>query len=295
LGHPKKCHGRELANGRWIVHFGGVTLLKRTLRDLKILGIFPSKGLGQNFLVDGTVVESLVSAFEVRNSDRVVEIGPGLGVISGKILAAGAELFAVEIDGRLSSFLVEKFSGCENFHLQCGDAVEFPLAGFPTESGNFRVIANIPYSISSPWMDAVLTQCNIHNLPWRMDLIVQDDIARRFFARVKSREFGPISIFLQSAYEVVSVLGIPSSSFYPRPMVSSVILSMVPKEKAFIFRAETKRAIRCVFTKRRKQIGGIVKGECAELQMWLRETEIPPTARPEEISVEEWRALDGFF
>jgi 16S rRNA (adenine1518-N6/adenine1519-N6)-dimethyltransferase len=269
-----------------------MSLLKQTLLDLKNLKIIPSKKLGQNFLVDGNVVDKVVAISDVGDGDVVVEIGPGLGALSEKILKVGAKLFAIELDRRLFNFLKSKFVNYSNLQLMHGNAVDFPMAGLPQNIGTFKVVSNLPYSISSTWISALL-EC--YHLPQSIDLITQAETAQRFFASIRPSEICPISIFIQSAYDRVSMHRVAADSFYPEPMVSSVMVSMVKKQNPFLFKPRTKQTIRWIFTKRRKQMGGIGKDGCVELQSWLSECKIAAHLRPEEISMQGWKALDEFF
>jgi 16S rRNA (adenine1518-N6/adenine1519-N6)-dimethyltransferase len=269
-----------------------VALFKWTVAALANLGVRPSRRLGQNFLVDGKVVAAVISSAGVCAGGSVVEIGPGLGTISEEIIGLGAELFAVELDLRLCEFLRERFATASGFNLKCGDAVRWPVAGLPPGAKDFTVVANLPYGISSPWMDALLGE---KSLPRGMTLVVQEDVARRFFATVDRSEVCPISIFLQSAYAKVRMGKLPRSAFYPQPAVESVVLSMAINREPFLFKAATKRAVRKIFTKRRKQIGSIVADECGEVRAWAAESGICQRSRPEEISMEQWQQLDKFF
>jgi 16S rRNA (adenine1518-N6/adenine1519-N6)-dimethyltransferase len=269
-----------------------MSLLKQTLLDLENLKIIPSKKLSQNFLVDGNTVDKVIAISKVRNGDVVVEIGPGLGALSEKFLKVGARLFAVELDGRLFNFLKSKFADYNNLWLMHGDAVDFPIAGLPQNIGNFKVVSNLPYSISSTWINALL---DCYHLPQSISLITQTETAQRFFASTRPSEICPISIFIQSAYDRVCVHRMGANSFYPKPMVSSAMISMVKKQTPFFFKPRTKQTIRWVFTKRRKQMGGIGKDGCAELQNWLSKCKIATHQRPEEISIQQWQMLDEFF
>jgi 16S rRNA (adenine1518-N6/adenine1519-N6)-dimethyltransferase len=260
--------------------------------ELENLGIRPSKRLGQNFLIDGNLIDKLISVGNVRPCDHVVEIGPGLGAISEKILRAGAELFAIELDRRFFEFLTTQFKDCANFYPQCADAVKFPLAGLPEEISTFKVVANLPYAISSPWVGAML---NCAKLPDAVVLIVQMEVAQRFLSGEGSSKISPLAIFLQSVYDGTCVHKVSRSSFFPQPAVSSAMIKLEKKENIFLFKAETKRVMGEIFTQRRKQISWAMKGKYAAVRTWVLENGIAPTLRPEEISLLQWQQLDKFF
>ena len=147
---------------------------------LGLLGHEPKRFLGQNFLVDGNIVRKSLELAGVQAGDAVVEVGPGLGTLTGALLAAGAEVWAVEKDRNLHLHLEESLlpSSQGRLHLLEGDAVEQPLAGIPAERAlaGFKVVANLPYAISTPWMDAVLSG----PLPSRMVLMLQQEAPEDF-------------------------------------------------------------------------------------------------------------------
>ena len=185
-------------------------------RDLLArLGHKPKRFLGQNFLVDGNIVRKSLALGEVRPGDAIVEIGPGLGTLTSALLEAGAEVWAVEKDralhAHLAATLETEFPG--RLHLREGDAIEHPLAGLPAGSAaaGFKIIANLPYAISTPWMDAVLSG----PLPLRMVLMLQREAAARYTARPGTKDFSAISIFVQSACDVAPGHPVAAACFYP--------------------------------------------------------------------------------
>ena len=163
----------------------------RTCEILRELGHNPSKKLGQNFLVDSNIVRKSLELAEVSEGDYVVEVGPGLGTLTGALLERGAKVFAVELDKKLFAHLRSYFAGNANLNLVNADAVDFPLAALPAEVRNFKIVANLPYAISTPWLDAVLSG----KLPSKMSLMLQKEAALRFSAKNSSGEYSPISIF----------------------------------------------------------------------------------------------------
>jgi 16S rRNA (adenine1518-N6/adenine1519-N6)-dimethyltransferase len=228
-------------------------------RDLLArLGHLPKRFLGQNFLVDGNIVRKSLELARIAPGDAVVEIGPGLGTLTGALLEAGAEVWAVETDrtlhAHLESGLAVRFPNA--LHLAEGDAVEMPLAGLPgARVHEAKVVANLPYAISTPWMDAVLSG----PLPSRMVLMLQREASDRYTAAPGSKSFGAISIFLQAAYDTAPGHRVSSACFHPRPDVDSALLNLVRKTDPFVFARQHKTLIRRCFQQRRKQMGAIIR------------------------------------
>jgi 16S rRNA (adenine1518-N6/adenine1519-N6)-dimethyltransferase len=264
-------------------------------RDLLArLGHAPKRFLGQNFLVDGNIVRKSLGLAQVSPGDAVVEIGPGLGTLTGALLEAGAEVWAVETDrtlhAHLESGLAAKFP--KTLHLAEGDAVEMPLAGIPvSRAPECKVVANLPYAISTPWMDAVLSG----PLPARMVLMLQREAADRYAAAPGTRSFGAISIFLQAAYDTAPGHRVSPACFHPRPDVDSALLNLVRKAVPHIFTPEHKTLIRRCFQQRRKQIGAVIRdllpGREGEWRELLASDGLLSTVRAEAIPVRTWIKL----
>lgn len=262
------------------------------------LGHQPKRFLGQNFLVDGNIVRKSLELAEVRAGDTVVEIGPGLGTLTSALLEAGAGVWAVEKDRTMHAHLAETLAlrFPETFHLLEGDAVEHPLAGLaPARESpghaDFKIVANLPYAIATPWLDAVLSG----PLPARMVLMLQQEAAQRYVAQPGTKAFGAISVFLQSAYAVAPGHKVEASCFHPRPDVDSYLLHLVRRPAPFVFPAETKVLIRACFQQRRKQIGGLLRGRLPDHgAAWLARLEaagLSAQTRPEAIPAELWQLL----
>ncbi len=266
-------------------------------RDLLAqLGHQPKRFLGQNFLVDGNIVRKSLELAEVRVGDDVVEVGPGLGTLTSALLEAGAQVWAVEKDRTLHSHLTEtlapRFPG--TFHLIEADAVEKPLASLPGDraAAGFKVVANLPYAIATPWLDAVLEG----PLPSRLVLMLQQEAAQRYSAQPGSKSFGAISVFLQAAYDVAPGHKVAASCFYPRPDIESHLLNLVRKPEPFVFPSAVKVLIRSCFQQRRKQIGALLRARIpAPQQPQWRElvaaSGLSDQTRPEAIPVSWWVQL----
>ena len=264
----------------------------QTLELLKRLEHAPVKKLGQNFLVDSNIVRKSLELADVRSGDDVVEVGPGLGTLSGALLQAGAKVHAVELDKTLHAFLKEHFAQVKEFSLINADAIDYPLADLPKDVTEFKIVANLPYAISTPWLDKVLSG----RLPSRMSLMLQKEAALRFAAVGGTKEYTPISICLSEAYDVYARHKVSAVCFHPRPAVDSVLLALIRKDVPFVFKTKTKEIMRYVFSKRRKQILSIAKsaGEFSEILLqWLDvDKNLSADVRPERIDASHWRLLD---
>ncbi len=257
------------------------------------LGHQPKRFLGQNFLVDGNIVRKSLELAEVRPNDTVVEVGPGLGTLTSALLEAGAVVWAVEKDATLHAHLASSLLKAhpQAFHLMEGDAVEHPLAGLTSPACAFKVVANLPYAISTPWMDAVLSG----PLPVRMVLMLQQEAAQRYAAAPGSKTFGAISIFLQAAYDLAPGHKVPAACFHPRPDVESYLLHLVRKTTPYVFSTTARQLIRGCFQQRRKQIAALLRDRLPDHgRSWidlLTSAGLGPRSRPEEIPVELWMKL----
>jgi 16S rRNA (adenine1518-N6/adenine1519-N6)-dimethyltransferase len=269
-------------------------LTPKTTRDLLTqLGHEPKRFLGQNFLVDGNIVRKSLELGGVTAGDTVVEIGPGLGTLTNALLDAGAEVWAIERDYGLHKHLAATLAATNpRLHLMEGDGVEHPLAGLPADrTGSFKIVANLPYAIATPWLDGVLSG----PLPDRMVLMLQQEAAQRYVAQPGSKTFGAISITLQAAYAVAPGHKVDGSCFYPQPDIESYLLHLTRLPDPFVFPAAVKAVIRACFQQRRKQIGGLLRNKLPDGgAAWLAELSaagLGPHSRPEQIPVALWRRL----
>lgn len=265
----------------------------QTRNLLDQLGHHPNKKLGQNFLVDGNIVRKSIELAALRSDDKVVEIGPGLGTLAEAILSAGGKLWAVERDPTLVAHLRETLAkDSANFHLTEGDCLDFPLADLPEqERDRFKIVANLPYAVSTPWMEAVLAG----PLPECMVLMLQKEAADRYAAEDGGKSFGAISIFLQSAYNIRGKHPVSAACFCPAPKVDSTLLWLERKTDAVCFSENARVCVRRIFTQRRKQLGALCRKEAEpSARTWftqLVEEGTPETVRPEEVPLEHWQAL----
>ena len=262
---------------------------------LNSLGHHPRKSLGQNFLVDANIVQKSLKMAAVTPGDTVVEIGPGLGTLTRALLDAGAIVWAVEQDQRLATHLSETLERefPDRFNLIEGDALDLPLARMPEAVAHqgFKIVANLPYAISTPWMDRIL-----HGpLPSQMVLMLQLEAAQRYVASPGTKQFGPISIVIQSAFDSRPGHKVPATCFHPRPDIESFLIHLTKKESPFIFAPEVHQLMRDCFQQRRKQISSLLRSRLADSgSAWIQEFQeygLNGKSRPEQIPAEIWQKI----
>jgi 16S rRNA (adenine1518-N6/adenine1519-N6)-dimethyltransferase len=266
-----------------------------TRRELERLKHRPDGRLGQNFLVDGNIVRKSLRLAAIEPGETVVEIGPGLGTLTYALLEAGAIVYAIELDRLLYQYLNDTLVPTfpDRLHLSQGDAVKVPLAEVSASGdGGFKIVANLPYAISTPWMAAVLTG----RLPQRMVLMLQAETASRFIAPHGSKSFSPISILLQSAFLPAESHRVSPNCFHPRPEVGSTLIRMDLKPDPIRLASESMDMIRGLFRQRRKQIGSLLKpvppGIATPFLAALESAGLSSRTRPEAIPLPLWHHLD---
>ncbi|HLE88530.1 MAG TPA: 16S rRNA (adenine(1518)-N(6)/adenine(1519)-N(6))-dimethyltransferase RsmA [Candidatus Limnocylindria bacterium] len=255
----------------------------------------PRKALSQNFLTDPAVLDAIVAAAELRPGDQVVEIGPGLGVLTRRLLAAGASVLAVELDGRLAAYLRRELGSVPGFDLVEGDALSIhPRDCFP--GGEFKLVANIPYHITSPLLHTFLEGSRPPDLTV---LLVQAEVAERVAAQPGRMSY--LSVFVQNIGEADVVDRVPAAAFEPQPDVDSAILRVRRREQPFIPVGDRRdpfyRIVQAGFRQRRKQLHNALGRELpvphAVLAAALAACEIDPERRAQTLSLGEWACLAG--
>jgi 16S rRNA (adenine1518-N6/adenine1519-N6)-dimethyltransferase len=261
----------------------------------------PSKALGQNFLIDDAVVKKSLLLSDIVPGECVVEIGPGFGVLTEQLLRAQADVYAIELDEALCDYikngLGRQFK--KQLHLMRGDAVKFPIASFDA-ARPYKVIANLPYSITSHWLDAILKR----QLPKSMTIIIQAETAERLFLWKNPKRYCPIAIRLEAAFENCICYPVSPQCFRPRPKVQSAIVSVKMRNEPYIFSALTQKIMLTCFNFRRKQLSGIIARidnlhEKSQVQMWLEKLcstgDISKHIRAEDVPLSAWKTLDGYM
>ena len=263
--------------------------IDRTLHEIRVT---PVKTLGQNFLHDQNLARWAVAQAELSAHDFVLEIGPGLGALTAPALDTGARILAIEKDGRLAEFLRDYFAG-RALEVVHGDALEFEVAKlFPR--GPVKLLGNLPYYISTPLLLRFLQTPTPIVLAV---LMLQKEVALRLSAGPRSRDYGILSLVVQSQCRVEFLRTVPASVFLPAPEVDSAFVRLTPRAPNELPEHDHERFLALVrrgFSQRRKQLGKLLKDQLADWAQAAAEIGVTPQARAEELSLEQWIALTNF-
>lgn len=271
------------------------TIAKRevTKHILKTFDIHMSKKLGQNFLIDEGIVREIVHAADIQEGETVLEVGPGIGTLTQGLAEAKANVVAVELDNRLPEVLAKTLEGYDNVRIVHGDILKVNIPEI-VEGKNFKVVANLPYYITTPIIMALLEQ----NLPvTKIVTMIQKEVADRMVAKPGKKDYGALSVAVQYYTTPEIVANVPPKSFIPAPAVDSVVIRCdvrpepavkVINEKMFF------RVVKAAFSQRRKTLSNSLKtmGIAAEvIKKAIEDANIDGTRRGETLTLEEFAAI----
>lgn len=255
-------------------------------------GLYAKKGLSQNFLIDGNIVKKILEIAAIKSGDKVIEIGPGPGALTQALLERGARVVAIEKDKQLAQALERLQTQDERLEVICADFLEIAMDRFC--DGPYKVVANLPYHITTPILTKLLP---MHSLIESLTIMVQKEFAMRMRAKKKTPEYGSFTLFLQFYAAITQSFIIKRTCFYPAPKVDSCVVRcdlhppLIEDEKGLF------ELTRTAFGKRRKMLRSslsviypVEKIENALIQMGYEKT-----ARPEDLSVEEFISLFVFL
>ncbi len=259
---------------------------------LRAAGLRARHSLSQNFLADPDVLEAILAEADPAPGRRVLEIGPGLGLLTAGLLAGGAHVTAVELDRRLAAFLRERFDGVAALRLIEGDALDQDLVGLVRPP--FDVVANLPYHITSPILHALL---GAPPRPDRLILMVQREVAERIAAPPGKMSY--LSVFVQYHARVRIALTVPAAAFEPEPAVESAVIVVEPYAADDRLEPATEdelwRLVQAAFRERRKMIHNVLSRQlpldAGRVTGALATAGIAPDRRPQTLAVGEWLAL----
>ena len=258
------------------------------------LGVHPSRRLGQNFLADPNLLAAIVRTAAPQPGEHILEIGPGLGALTGKLLQAGAAVTAVEYDHRLVAYLRRRFAGCANLRLLAADACALD---FDQVMGGqeFRCISNLPYAISSVLVAEFL---GLRRPPPEMHLLLQLEMADRLAAAPGSKQYGALSVQVQLCYDVQVLRKVPPEVFFPAPEVASAFVHL--RQSSDVARphspervSRVRETVRLGFSQRRKQLLKLLSARYGESRTReaFADVGIAESARAEELMPAQFAEL----
>ena len=261
-------------------------------KQLKSRGLKARKSLGQNFLVVDSIRDAIIEAARLTAEDMVLEVGPGLGALTEKLAAGAGSVIAVELDAALAVKLAKKLGGHTNVRIVQADILKQDLEALVGGS-SYKVVANIPYYITSPILRYFTRAAN---RPALMIIMMQEEVAREVTAPEGRMGFLAVSMRLFSNPEIIFT--VPAASFYPVPRVDSAVVkfNMLPGPEPGIAEIDDfLEFLHCGFASPRKQLRNSLaiglKSEAAEAVTLLRRAGIDPGRRPGTLTLQEWSAL----
>ena len=270
---------------------------------LKSKNLWAKKGLGQNFLVDEKVLDIIVSAANLTKTDNVIEVGPGTGFLTEKLLEKAGHITSIELDKSMCGILKERFGEDKRFELVNEDILDCDINKIvetrrrdvdvaPSGSHDYKVVANIPYYITSPLLKKFL---QAENPPTLMVLFVQKEVAEKVCGKT-GKSLITIETQLFGKPEIVGFVS--SSSFYPAPKVDSAILKIEVYDEPLVPKNQLKDFLRIVkfgFSQKRKKLSNTLAAGLhvsnKEMSEILKKADIDPNLRAENLEIGDWKRL----
>ncbi len=268
-------------------------------------GLGPKRSLGQNFLVDERYLTDIIQAADLQPDDTVLEIGPGLGVLTHQLAERADRVVAVELDDRLVDILSDQFAGHSNVKIVHGDILEadpvelikLTIVNCQSSTVNYKVVANLPYYITSPVLRHLL---EASQPPGLAVVMVQREVAERICAEPGQMSILAVSVQFYASPSIVC--HVPASAFYPEPKVDSAVLRLNVLPEAAVPNVEPERFFRVVragFSQKRKQLLNSLSAGLhvpkAQAATACEAANIDPRRRAQTLSLDEWGRLSHAF
>lgn len=253
----------------------------------------PKKTLGQNFLINPRILDQIVTAARINKQDTIVEIGPGLGTLTAKLASKAGKVIAIEKDSRLILILKKNLAVYQNIEIIENDVLKFDAAALSTCGANYKIVANIPYYITSNLLRRVLEKWP---RPELIILTIQKEVAQRVIAKPPHMNLLALSVQYYSVPEIIGYVS--KSNFRPVPEVDSAIIKLTPRNEYYKPREKGERLFKLIkmgFSGKRKQlINNLTRGLGVKKEILVpifRELGLKNDIRPENLSLKEWQRL----
>lgn len=247
------------------------------------------KSFGQNFIKEKGIVERIINVSNILDNSLIIEIGPGSGNLTSKLVDTSNQVLCYEIDTRLKSILDDRFKDRDNVNFIYDDFlkrdVKDDISSYSYE--HLYIIANLPYYITTPIITKIINEIDVD----KMVLMVQKEVGDRFTAKPNSKSYGSLSVFLQSYFDVKEEFIVSRNCFVPKPNVDSVIVSLTKKEEEYniLDRSLFERLVRDSFQFKRKTLRNNLRGyDLSKIESILSKYNHDLTVRAEVLSIDEF-------
>ena len=260
---------------------------------LREKGVHAKKGLSQNFLIDGNIIQKILDTASMTEKDFVIEIGSGPGALTQALLSRGAHVTAIEMDSAFAAALNRLQTLDHRLQVICEDILKFPLVDFLQKhpGKKFKVVANLPYHITTPILVMLLP---LH--PWieSLTIMVQKEFGDRLYGKVGTPEYSSLTLFLQFYATISKSFTVSPNCFYPKPNVHSAVLHCQLHPPLLDNNVETFfQLTRTAFGQRRKMLRASLKElyGSEKIERALVKIGHPITQRPEQLTIHEFILL----
>lgn len=259
------------------------------------LGVRPSKGLGQNFLYERGIVQRMVRQAGIGPDDLVLEVGPGLGILTDELLLRAREVVAIELDRRLAAHLRAQFADRPHFRLVEGNALDVAIGALIPPGEEYVVAANLPYAVASAVLRRMV-ELPPRLRPRRLALMMQKEVAERLVAQPPNLTIIGVAAQFYAVPRIA--FEVPPTVFIPPPTIQSAVVILDVRRELPLPEAERGRFFRIVnagFRQKRKQVANSLAAELdlskEAVTAWLVGADIDPMRRAQTLTVQEWAEL----
>lgn len=264
---------------------------KQLHQFLAELNVKAKKSLSQNFLIDGNILRKIAKQAQIQPGDHVLEIGPGPGALTEILLAQKAHVVAVEKDRAFAASLLRLQTPEGTLEVYEEDILKFPLDCLKSKGQKFKVVANLPYQLTTPILGLIVPRNDLFS---SITIMVQDEVARRMVAGANTEDYSSLSVFLQFYADVKYAFSVSRHCFFPAPKVTSAIVHLDLRPNQYSFSPEDFFSlVRHCFNHRRKMMRAILKHLFPKevIEAVFESLGLSSTLRPENLNLDEWVKL----
>ena len=255
---------------------------------------FAKKSLGQNFLTDSDIIQKIVDAVDPSMTDTIIEIGPGRGALTERLVESSAQIIAIELDRNLVPYLKRAFADRPNVQVVEGDALDVDLETILSASSRAsvadkaKVVANLPYYISTAILQRLSEQRHLFS---ELVLMFQREVVERITAKPGNSERGYLTVIVEACFDVEKLFDVPPDAFRPMPKVWSSVVRLTPKPNFNFDKAVFENIVSSSFAQKRKTILNNLKTSFNDAERLLAAADINPKRRAESLTLDEWVKL----